>query len=224
MEKIRNLSSSFAVFFGVAFATFASCLFSASAEMKPWQLGVPEPVSPVAVRIHEFHDYLLWLITAITIFVLALLVYVCVRFKASRNPNPSKTTHNTTIEVLVPDFRNKKNAIQILSKCKIDVFNHNLETVPSLYPVVRPGARYFTSLRLLSRVKEENQSIFTKSGIMVGMGETRIEVGQIMDDLRAAKVDFLTIGQYLQPSPKHHPLSRYYHPCLLYTSPSPRDS
>ena len=100
MEKIRELSSSMAVFFGVAFATFASCLFSASAEMKPWQLGVPEPVSPVAVRIHEFHDYLLWLITAITIFVLALLVYVCVRFKASRNPNPSKTTHNTTIEVL----------------------------------------------------------------------------------------------------------------------------
>ena len=88
MEKIRELSSSMAVFFGVAFATFASCLFSASAEMKPWQLGVPEPVSPVAVRIHEFHDYLLWLITAITIFVLALLVYVCVRFKASRNPNP----------------------------------------------------------------------------------------------------------------------------------------
>ena len=100
MEKIRELSSSISVFFAVAFATFASCVFSASAEMKPWQLGVPEPVSPVAVRIHEFHDYLLWLITAITIFVLALLVYVCVRFKASRNPNPSKTTHNTTIEVL----------------------------------------------------------------------------------------------------------------------------
>ena len=99
MEKIRELSSSMAVFW-CSLATFASCLFSASAEMKLWQLGVPEPVSPVAVRIHEFHDYLLWLITAITIFVLALLVYVCVRFKASRNPNPSKTTHNTTIEVL----------------------------------------------------------------------------------------------------------------------------
>ena len=103
MKKIRDLSSSVAVFFGVAFATFASCILSASAEMKPWQLGVPEPVSPVAVRIHEFHDYLLWLITAITIFVLALLVYVCVRFKASRNPNPSKTTHNTTCLLYTSD-------------------------------------------------------------------------------------------------------------------------
>ena len=120
---------------------------------------------------------------------------------------------STTIEILTPDFlKCDDDVIFPILQSEPDVFNHNLETVPSLYPVVRPGARYFTSLRLLSRVKEENQSIFTKSGIMVGMGETRIEVGQLMDDLRAAKVDFLTIGQYLQPSPKHHPLSRYYHP------------
>ena len=100
MLKIRKLSWLVSTVIGLAVAAHASLLSSASAEMKPWQLGVPDPVSPVAVRIHEFHDYLLWLITAITIFVLALLVYVCFRFKASRNPNPSKTTHNTTIEVL----------------------------------------------------------------------------------------------------------------------------
>ena len=100
MIKIRKLSWFVSTVIGLAVTAYASLLSGASAEMKPWQLGVPDPVSPVAVRIHEFHDYLLWLITAITIFVLALLVYVCFRFKASRNPNPSKTTHNTTIEVL----------------------------------------------------------------------------------------------------------------------------
>ena len=100
MIKIRKLSWLVSTVIGLAVTVYASLLSGASAEMKPWQLGVPDPVSPVAVRIHEFHDYLLWLITAITIFVLALLVYVCFRFKASRNPNPSKTTHNTTIEVL----------------------------------------------------------------------------------------------------------------------------
>ena len=120
---------------------------------------------------------------------------------------------STTIEILTPDFLKCDDAVIVpILNSEPDVFNHNLETVPSLYPVVRPGARYFTSLRLLSRVKEEDQSIFTKSGIMVGMGETRIEVGQIMDDLRAAKVDFLTIGQYLQPTPKHFPVKEFVAP------------
>ena len=93
-----------------------------------------------------------------------------------------------------------------------DVFNHNLETVPRLYPTVRPGARYFTSLRVLERVKDVDPSIFTKSGLMVGLGETREEVGQVMDDLRAANVDFLTVGQYLQPTPKHAPVDRFWTP------------
>ena len=120
---------------------------------------------------------------------------------------------STTIEILTPDFlKCDDDVIFPILNSEPDVFNHNLETVPSLYPVVRPGARYFASLRLLSRVKEENQSIFTKSGIMVGMGETRIEVGQLMDDLRAAKVDFLTIGQYLQPTPKHFPVKEFVVP------------
>ncbi len=120
---------------------------------------------------------------------------------------------STTIEILTPDFlKCDDDVILPILKSEPDVFNHNLETVPSLYPVVRPGARYFTSLRLLSRVKEENQSMFTKSGIMVGMGETRIEVSQLMDDLRAAKVDFLTIGQYLQPTPKHFPVKEFIAP------------
>ena len=128
--------------------------------------------------------------------------------KAIKRYSPS-----TTIEILTPDFLKCDDAVIFpILNSEPDVFNHNLETVPSLYPVVRPGARYFTSLRLLSRVKEENQSIFTKSGIMVGMGETRIEVGQIMDDLRAAKVDFLTIGQYLQPTPKHFPVKEFVAP------------
>ncbi len=118
----------------------------------------------------------------------------------------------TTVEILTPDFQRKKGAIETVVAAKPDVFNHNLETVPRLYPSVRPGARYFASLRLLQRVKEIDPAMFTKSGIMVGLGETREEVGQVMDDLRAADVDFLTIGQYLQPTPKHHPIDRFVTP------------
>jgi len=116
------------------------------------------------------------------------------------------------IEVLTPDFKNKSGGADILAQAHPDVFNHNLETVPRLYPAIRPGARYFTSLRLLQEVKERDPSIFTKSGLMVGLGETKDEIGQVMDDLRAAGVDFLTIGQYLQPTPKHAPLDRYVTP------------
>ena len=124
-----------------------------------------------------------------------------------------KSSPSTTIEILTPDFlKCDDDVIFPILNAEPDVFNHNLETVPSLYPVVRPGARYFASLRLLSRVKEANPSIFTKSGIMVGMGETRIEVSQLMDDLRAANVDFLTIGQYLQPTPRHFPVKEFVHP------------
>ena len=112
----------------------------------------------------------------------------------------------TTIEVLTPDFLRKGGALEIVVEARPDVFNHNLETVPSKYLTVRPGARYFHSLRLLQRAKELDPAIFTKSGIMVGLGETRNEVLQLMDDLRSAEVDFLTIGQYLQPTPKHHPV------------------
>ncbi|MBN9028818.1 MAG: lipoyl synthase [Rhizobiales bacterium 63-7] len=120
---------------------------------------------------------------------------------------------NTTIEVLTPDFlKCGPDALQAVVAARPDVFNHNIETVPSLYRDVRPGARYFHSLRILHRVKELDPSIFTKSGIMVGLGETRGEVLQVMDDMRAADVDFLTIGQYLQPTPKHHAVARYVHP------------
>jgi lipoic acid synthetase len=118
----------------------------------------------------------------------------------------------TTIEVLTPDFLRKDGALEIVIAAKPDVFNHNLETVPSKYLTVRPGARYFHSLRLLQRAKERDPEIFTKSGIMVGLGETRNEVLQLMDDLRSADVDFLTIGQYLQPTPKHHPVTRFVTP------------
>src|SRR5512137_523622 len=118
----------------------------------------------------------------------------------------------TTIEVLTPDFLRKGGALEIVVEAKPDVFNHNLETVPSLYLTVRPGARYFHSLRLLQRVKELDQTMFTKSGIMVGLGEQREEVLQLMDDLRSADVDFLTIGQYLQPTRKHHAVMRYVTP------------
>jgi lipoyl synthase len=122
------------------------------------------------------------------------------------------TSPETTIEILTPDFMKKKGAVEHVAKARPDVFNHNLETVPRLYPTIRPGARYFTSLNLLSRVKEIDPSIFTKSGIMVGLGETREEVLQVMDDLRAADVDFLTIGQYLQPTPKHAAVDRFVTP------------
>ena len=113
-------------------------------------------------------------------------------------------TPATTIEILTPDFLRKEGALEIVVKAKPDVFNHNLETVPSNYLTVRPGARYFHSIRLLQRVKELDPSMFTKSGIMVGLGEERNEVLQLMDDLRSADVDFLTMGQYLQPTRKHH--------------------
>jgi lipoyl synthase len=118
---------------------------------------------------------------------------------ATREASP-----NTTIEILTPDFLRKEGALEIVVKSRPDVFNHNLETVPSNYLTVRPGARYFHSIRLLQRVKEMDPSMFTKSGIMVGLGEERNEVLQLMDDLRSADVDFLTIGQYLQPTRKHH--------------------
>jgi lipoic acid synthetase len=119
--------------------------------------------------------------------------------------------HNpeTTIEVLVPDFQRKANALQIVLAAKPDVLNHNIETVPRLYAKVRAGARYYSSLRLLDSARDLAPDIFTKSGIMVGLGENQEEVRQVMDDLRAARVDFLTIGQYLQPSPKHHPVIEY---------------
>jgi lipoyl synthase len=119
---------------------------------------------------------------------------------------------STTIEVLVPDFLRKPGALDIVVEAKPDVFNHNLETVPSKYLTVRPGARYFHSLRLLQRAKELDPTLFTKSGIMVGLGEARNEVLQLMDDLRSADVDFLTIGQYLAPSRKHHQVIRFVHP------------
>ena len=118
----------------------------------------------------------------------------------------------TTIEVLTPDFLRKDGALEIVVEAKPDVFNHNLETVPSLYRTIRPGARYFHSLRLLQRAKELDSNLFTKSGIMVGLGETRDEVLQVMDDLRSADVDFLTIGQYLQPTRKHVAIDRFVTP------------
>ena len=123
-----------------------------------------------------------------------------------------KTNPNTTIEVLTPDFLRKGEAYKKVLEADLDVFNHNIETVPRLYTTVRPGARYFASLELLKNAKKFNKKVFTKSGIMVGLGENKEEVIQVMDDLRSAEVDFITIGQYLQPSPKHHPLNRYYHP------------
>lgn len=118
----------------------------------------------------------------------------------------------TTIEILTPDFLRKDGALEIVVQARPDVFNHNLETVPSLYTKVRPGARYFHSLRLLQKVKELDPTIFTKSGIMVGLGETRDEVLTVMDDMRSADIDFLTIGQYLQPTLKHHAVKDYITP------------
>jgi len=123
-----------------------------------------------------------------------------------------RRTPRTTIEVLTPDFLHKEGALEMVVAAKPDVFNHNLETVPRLYAEVRPGARYFHSLRLLDQVKRLDPGMFTKSGLMVGLGEEKAEVLQVMDDLRAAQVDFLTIGQYLQPTPKHHALARFWTP------------
>jgi lipoyl synthase len=127
--------------------------------------------------------------------------------KATREKNPT-----TSIEVLTPDFLRKGEAYKKILKADLDVFNHNIETVPRLYTKVRPGARYFASLELLKNAKTFNKKVFTKSGIMVGLGENKEEIIQVMDDLRTVEVDFITIGQYLQPSTKHHPLNRYYHP------------
>ncbi len=121
-------------------------------------------------------------------------------------------TPDTTIEVLTPDFLRKPGAAETLADAAPDVFNHNLETVPRLYPTIRPGARYYQSLRLLDRVKTLNPALFTKSGLMVGLGETRAELTQVMDDLRVAGVDFLTVGQYLQPTPKHAAVARFLPP------------
>ena len=125
----------------------------------------------------------------------------------TRKQNPE-----TTIEVLTPDFLRKGDAYKRVLDANPDVFNHNIETVPSLYLKVRPGSRYFSSLELLKNAKNVNKNVFTKSGIMLGLGESRDEILQVMDDLKAAEVDFLTIGQYLQPSTKHYPLDRYYAP------------
>ena len=125
----------------------------------------------------------------------------------TRKQNPK-----TTIEVLTPDFLRKGKSYKKVIKAKPDVFNHNIETVPSLYRQVRPGSRYFASVELLKNAKIIDRNIFTKSGLMVGLGENKDEIIQVMDDLRSAEVDFLTIGQYLQPSVKHHPLNRYYRP------------
>ena len=127
--------------------------------------------------------------------------------RATREMSP-----RTTIEILTPDFLRKEGALEVVVAAKPDVFNHNLETVPRLYGEVRPGARYFHSLRLLDQVKRIDPTIFTKSGIMVGLGEGKEEVLQVMDDLRAADVDFMTIGQYLQPTPKHHVIDRFVTP------------
>ena len=123
-----------------------------------------------------------------------------------------KNNPNTTIEVLTPDFLRKGNSFEKILNAEPDVFNHNIETVPSLYLAVRPGSRYYASIKLLETVKKNKPTIFTKSGLMVGMGEKKEEILQVMDDLRTAAVDFLTIGQYLQPSSRHYPLQRYYHP------------
>ena len=124
-----------------------------------------------------------------------------------------KTTPTTTIEILTPDFRNKHEAaVEAIVAARPDVYNHNLETVPRLYPTIRPGARYYASLRLLEQVKKLDPSIFTKSGVMVGLGEQRLEVHQVMDDMRSAGIDFLTMGQYLQPTPRHAKVEEYVHP------------
>ncbi len=123
-----------------------------------------------------------------------------------------KTSPETTVEILTPDFLKKEDALEKILKDYPDVFNHNLETVPRLYLSIRPGARYFNSLRLLNDVKDKNPNIFTKSGLMLGLGEEKNEIMQVMDDLRAAKVDFLTLGQYLQPTKKHAPVCKYVTP------------
>ncbi len=133
--------------------------------------------------------------------------HIAQTIRAVRHQNPG-----TTVEVLTPDFLGKDDAADVVFDAAPDVFNHNLETVPHQYPTVRPGARYYASLRLLDDAKRANPEIFTKSGLMVGLGESLNDVRQVMDDLRAAQVDFLTVGQYLQPTPKHHPIDRFWSP------------
>ena len=133
--------------------------------------------------------------------------HIAATIRAIREASPG-----TTVEVLTPDFLKKDGALEVVVEARPDVFNHNLETVPRLYAEVRPGARYFHSLRLLDQVKRLDPSLFTKSGIMVGLGESKEEVLQVMDDLRSAEVDFMTIGQYLQPTPKHHVVDRFVTP------------
>lgn len=122
------------------------------------------------------------------------------------------TSPDTTIEILTPDFLRKDKALEVVVKARPDVFNHNLETVPRLYPTIRPGARYYQSMRLLDRVKQLDPSIFTKSGLMLGLGEEKMELAQVMDDLRIADVDFITMGQYLQPTVKHAAVARFVTP------------
>lgn len=127
-----------------------------------------------------------------------------------------RTTPNTTIEILTPDFRGKmRAAVEAICEAKPDVYNHNLETVPRLYPTIRPGARYYASLRLLEEVKRHDPMIFTKSGMMLGLGEERLEVHQVMDDMRTADVDFITLGQYLQPTPKHAAVEDFVTPAVF---------
>ncbi|OGS56694.1 MAG: lipoyl synthase, partial [Erythrobacter sp. RIFCSPHIGHO2_12_FULL_63_10] len=127
-----------------------------------------------------------------------------------------RTTPATTIEILTPDFRGKmREAVEAICIAKPDVYNHNLETVPRLYPTIRPGARYYASLRLLEEVKRNDPLIFTKSGIMLGLGEQRLEVHQVMDDMRSADVDFITMGQYLQPTPKHANVEEFVTPAAF---------
>ena len=126
--------------------------------------------------------------------------------------NVRKKTPQTTIEILTPDFLRKDGALELVVQAKPDVFNHNIETVPALYQTIRPGARYFHSLRLLQKVKELDPTIFTKSGLMVGLGETKEQVLQVMDDMRSANIDFITIGQYLRPTLRHAPVDRYVTP------------
>ncbi len=127
-----------------------------------------------------------------------------------------RTTPNTTIEILTPDFRNKSEAaVEAIVTARPDVYNHNLETIPRLYPTIRPGARYYASIRLLESVKRLDPSIFTKSGMMMGLGETRLEVHQVMDDMRSANIDFLTLGQYLQPTPKHAKVEEFVTPAAF---------
>jgi lipoic acid synthetase len=127
-----------------------------------------------------------------------------------------RTTPKTTIEILTPDFRNKSQAaVESIVSARPDVYNHNLETVPRLYPTIRPGARYYASLRLLESVKRHDPTIFTKSGMMMGLGEQRMEVHQVMDDMRSADVDFLTLGQYLQPTPRHAKVEEFVTPATF---------